>query len=120
MITLHFSTLSAFVGNPTQEYYVPVYKTGQSYDEHEKDKDPDTKRQPRRINQCVISHYSGVDITGCDEPIVSYEVWDVEGDVCLGAYSDESDFIDSFFSMTGELQVRFQTETYTYVGTLCM
>lgn len=103
MIMLHFSTLSAFVGNPTQEYHIPVYKTGHSHDEYEIDKNPDTKMQPGRIIQCVISHYSGVDITGCDEPIVSYEVWDVEGDICLGACSDESDFIDSFFSMTSHI-----------------
>lgn len=99
---------------------VSVQKETGSYALYKPDVDERGKRIPSRRVQCIISEDSGVDITGCDEPIVSYEIWDVEGDICLGAYSDESDFINSFFSMTGELQIRFQTKTCAYVGALCM
>lgn len=48
--------------------------------------------------------------------ILSYEIWDTDGEICIASYTEESDFINALFSMEGEYQIHFSTEEYSYIG----
>lgn len=81
----------------------------------------DTPRGPRipsRPIECTISQDAGVTIYDCPDEIISYEIRDVEGNACLSLSSDESDFLNDLFSLTGDFQIRFNSSDYTYIGYL--
>ena len=73
-------------------------------------------RLPSRPIECTISQETGVSIYDCPDEIVSYEIWDADGNSCLTLCSEESDFLNDLFSLTGDFQIRFNSSDYTYVG----
>lgn len=82
----------------------------------EHDADDDGHRAPGRPICCTISKDSGVTIPGCPDDIISYEIWDADGNICLFASTDQSDFIDEIFSSHGEFMIRLNSNVYTYIG----
>ena len=72
-------------------------------------------RIPSRFIVCIISA-EGIQMDVEAEEILSYEIWDADGEVCIASYTEESDFINALFSLEGEYQIQFTTEDYVYIG----
>lgn len=49
---------------------------------------------------------------------LSYEIWNAGGEICLGAFAEETAFINYLFSIEGEYQLRFITEEFSLVGNI--
>lgn len=61
---------------------------------------------------------SGVNIPGVENSeIISFEVYDPSG-ICMGIYSDETDFVNALFSLSGEFEIRFVTDEAAFAGTI--
>ena len=100
-------------------YTVTLMKVAAEETDHPHINDtPRGQRIPSCPIECTISQDSGVTIYDCPDEIVSYEIWDAEGNTCLSQYSDESDFLNDLFSLTGDFQIRFNSSDYTYIGYL--
>ena len=120
MMLLSFP-IDIIAGNPYQSYTVTLHRQPSNMDEngkHEWDIDPEGHRLPSRPIECTISQDSGVTIYDCPDEIVSYEIWDADGNTCLSLCTDESDFLNDLFSLTGDFQIRLKTSDYTYIGYL--
>ena len=99
-------------------YILPVIKVPSTLEPQKNDLPEYGKRIPSRPIECTISQDSGVTIYDCPDEIVSYEIWDADGNSCLTLCSEESDFLNDLFSLTGDFQIRFNSSDYTYVGYL--
>ena len=99
-------------------YILPVIKVPSTLDHEKIDLPEYGKRIPSCPIECTISQDTGVTIYDCPDEIVSYEIWDADGNSCLSLCSDESDFLSGLFSMTGDFQIRLKTSDYTYIGYL--
>lgn len=100
---------------PAPVIHVTMYLLPGNFDS-EPEIDPDRNRKPSHPLQCTISRDNGIEVAGYASKFLSHEIWDVEGIVCMGDYSTESDFVDALFSMTGEYQIRLITEDYELIG----
>lgn len=65
---------------------------------------------------CTISKNSGTVIFNCPDEIIAYEIWDLEGDVCLFITDEEKSFVNELFSLSVSCQIRLNAGEYTYVG----
>lgn len=74
-------------------------------------------RLPARRVMCTIGD-DGVRIDGyiAEDDILSYEVWDASGEVCVASFADERDFINGLKLMYGDYQVRFAVADYLFIG----
>ena len=80
--------------------------------------DPKGKRSLPILIQCNISNVNGVTIYS-DEgtvDIVSYEIWGIDGETCLGVYNDERIFLDALYSSKGKYIVVFTAADKKYTG----
>ena len=76
---------------------------------------PVGRRSNRRPLSGEISA-SAVNIPGVDNSdIISFEIYTPSG-FCMGIYSDEMDFIEALFSLSGEYEIRFMTDYAVFVG----
>ena len=103
MMLLSFP-IEIIAGNPYQSYTVTLHRQPlnlDSNDNRERDIDPEGQRRPSRPIECTISQETGVTIYDCPDEIVSYEIWDAEGN-----------------TLTGDFQIRLKTSDYTYIGYL--
>lgn len=73
-------------------------------------------RVPARPINCSICAESGVIFHGSSDEIISYEIWDIDGGMCLFASSDEYSFISEIFASDGEFQIRMYSDVYIYTG----
>lgn len=64
---------------------------------------------------CIINT-EGIQMGVEPDGILSYEIWNSDGEICVASYTEESDFINALFSMEGEYQIHFSTEEYSYIG----
>ncbi|MDE5844158.1 MAG: hypothetical protein K2H44_02070 [Muribaculaceae bacterium] len=80
--------------------------------------EPKGKRSLPILIQCNIGNVNGVTIYSDEDTfdIVSYEIWDVDGEVCLGVYSSERQFLDALFANKGEYIVVFTAINKKYKG----
>ena len=80
--------------------------------------DPKGKRSAPMLTQCTISYNNGVTIHSEDGTIdiISYEIWGIDGETCLGVYNDERMFLDALYSSKGEYIVVFTTADKKYTG----
>ena len=80
--------------------------------------EPKGKRSLPILIQCNISNINGVTIFSIEETvnIVSYEIWGIDGETCLGVYNDERMFLDALYSDKGEYIVVFNTADKKYKG----
>lgn len=72
-------------------------------------------RIPAGIVVCIIST-EGIQMDFEPNDILSYEIWNSDGEICVASYTEEADFINALFSMEGEYQIHFSTEEYSYIG----
>lgn len=52
----------------------------------------------------------------CQEDIIDYEIWNLDGEVCISITDDEKCFVNQLFSLSENCQIRFNAGEYTYVG----
>ena len=80
---------------------------------------PETNPVGDRANRRPLSGEigaSGVNIPGVDNSeIISFEIYTPSG-FCMGIYSDEMDFIEALFSLSGEYEIRFVTDYAVFAG----
>lgn len=82
------------------------------------DDGPIKNRAPSLRIICTISQSEGITMNGHAFNFLSYEIWDTEGEICFGAFTDETAFISYLFSIEGEYQLRFITEEYSLLGNI--
>lgn len=77
-------------------------------------------RMPTHPILCNISVEDGVTFCdGSDPDIISYEIKDADNNP-VAVTSDEADFIQTLFSLTGEYVIQFRTDEYVYYGGICI
>ena len=73
-------------------------------------------RRSKRIPLSGEITSSGVSIPGVETSnIISFEIYDASG-ICLGIYSDDMDFVNALFSLSGEYEIVLVTENTTFAG----
>lgn len=65
---------------------------------------------------CSISKNTGMIIYNCQDDIIAYEIWNLEGDICLFITDEEKYFVNELFSLSVSCQIRLTAGEYTYVG----
>lgn len=65
---------------------------------------------------CTVSQENGVEISGTTDEIISYEIWDATGTVCIAYFTNEEEFVEYLFSLNGDFQLVFFFEDYTLIG----
>lgn len=65
---------------------------------------------------CTISKNTGTVNFNCQEDIIDYEIWNLEGDICLFITDEEKYFVNELFSLSVSCQIRLNAGEYTYVG----
>ena len=77
------------------------------------------RRIPARPVQCNISVENGVSFIGFNDEISTFEIYDCYGN-CMASFNEESDFVETFFNLTGDFEVRFQTDGHLLRGFVTM
>lgn len=79
-------------------------------------KQPDKgHRTPARPIPCTVSE-SGIEFAISADDITGYELWDADGKICLGVYSDDIYAANHIFTIPGEYQLVIETQESSYVG----
>lgn len=109
---------SAAPGTPTVT--LPMGKSsgngGGKEDGGDNDDDKKNKRIPSARVICTID-FVNLTVTGnFSSDLLSYEVWDEEGQQCLESFTRESTFVEYLYSAEGVYQLRFYSDSYVYIG----
>ena len=98
-----------------EDYDLPL--TDES-DDNVENKDKSGHRSAPILTLCTISYNKGVTIYSDEGPvdIVSFEIWDVDDETCLGVYGNERQFLDALYSNKGEYIVVFTAINKKYKG----
>ena len=72
-------------------------------------------RTPARPIPCTVSE-NGIELAIGADDIISYELWDADGEICLGVYYDDIDAANHIFSTPGEYQLVIEAGDYYYIG----
>lgn len=72
-------------------------------------------RAPARPIPCTVSE-NGIEFAIGADDIISYELWNADGEICLGVYSDDIDAANHIFSTPGEYQLVIEAGDYYYIG----
>ena len=76
---------------------------------------PKGRRMPSKKLRAEIS-LSGLYIPGIDNSdIISFEIYTSNG-ICMGVFSDEMEFIETLFSLSGEYEIRILTDYAVFAG----
>lgn len=74
------------------------------------------RKKPARPFICTIDETSGIEFSNSEvEEILTYEIYDEQG-FCVGIFTDEMDFIECLFSLSGGYKIVFTTDEYDLVG----
>lgn len=79
------------------------------------DLDPKGVRLPPRPIIVTISS-SGIQSDINPDEIISYEVWDIDGNTCQASFCEEHPFCQYIFNAPGEYQINMVTDDYVFVG----
>lgn len=100
----------------TTTHYVTVFPSLQYTDESKEEEPEHGHRLPPRGIECKIDAIDGVVFYTEEQPyIISYEICDTNGS-CISVSTNESDFINELFDLTGEFQIVFRTDSFDYSG----
>lgn len=100
---------------PNTAISIHLVKIQDEEPENEIPSNPVGRRSNRRPLTGEITS-SGVSIPGVEiSDIISFEIYD-QSSICLGIYSDEMDFVNALFSLSGEYEIVLVTENTTLVG----
>ena len=117
LLTGSLFTMPIYADNEVDEDY-DIELSESEDDARPRPQYPKGKRSLPILIQCNISNVNGVTIYS-DEgtvDIVSYEIWNVNGETCHGVYSDERQFINALFAHKGEYIVVFTAINKKYKG----
>ena len=105
-------------GNGIDEDYDVELTESDTDDEEIKDLPNKGKRTTPIFTPCTINYINGVTIFSIEGTvnIVSYEIWGIDGETCLGVYNDERMFLYALYSNKGEYIVVFKTNNKKYTG----
>ena len=93
---------------------IPIFKVDSS-PENKISTHPKHNRLPQKTLRAIISTY-GIEIPGVDNnDIISFEIYTANG-ICMGIFSDEMDFIETLFSLSGEYEIRILTDYAVFAG----
>lgn len=85
-------------------------------DKDEDDKSSKNKKIPSAPVHCVVD-FENRCITGSfSSELISYEVWNEDGDLCLATFTNDSDLVDYLYYNDGTYQLRFYSTSYVYTG----
>ena len=100
-----------------KSYRIPLFKVSETETEVEPLIRPGSKghRTPTRPIPCTVSE-SGIEFAIGTDDITGYELWDADGEICLGVYSDDIDAANHIFTIPGEYQLVIETQESSYVG----
>lgn len=115
MLTLASLIPDTILAENQSTYTTTVYK-GKKQSEHNQHLDCEGRRTPPIPLICSISNTTGLSIIGCDEDIITFEIWDITSENCLASFANESDFVDYLFAQCGEFILKFETEDYLFHG----
>lgn len=102
-------------GNLNYSHSIYVQLWPSFNDKSEPDETPKGDRKPARRLVGEIGN-GWVKIEGVDETeILSYEINDSDG-CFVASFGAPYEFTEALFSLSGEYEVRFHTESYVYVG----
>lgn len=92
-----------------------------SYSEQNPDENKNIlDRMPTRSILCSISVEDGVSFDdGSNPDIISYEIKDADNNP-VAVTGNETDFIQTLFSLSGDYVVLFRTCEYIYYGGVCL
>lgn len=79
---------------------------------------PKGPRMPSMKAECIISIPEQQITTDIPSEILSYELWDTDGETIEVAFSDEESMTQYLSSIVGEYQLHLVTEEYIYIGFL--
>ena len=110
------SPVNLYADNGAEEDY--DIELTESDDDYISDPFKNGHRSAPMLMPCTISYRNGVTIFSIEGTvnIVSYEIWGVDGETCLGVYNDERMFLDALYSSKGEYIVVFTTADKKYKG----
>lgn len=95
---------------------IQLRKQPTNNDNHKVEFEKESHRTSVRLTQCTISKNDGVQISGFDDEIISYEVWNETGTDCIALYTDEDNFVDYIFNCIGSYQIIFRSDEYIFYG----
>lgn len=113
-LAIVFSAYGITPGTTVQ--YLTLFPKTYSESGPEKEEESRGHRLPPRGIECKIDAMDGVVFFTEEQPsIISYEICDTNG-CCISVSTDESEFINELFNLTGEYQIVFRTDSFDYSG----
>lgn len=81
-------------------------------------KDSPTKdhRSPSLQIACFIDFTSNQITVQTSSPVVSYELWDEEGETMMAGYQTDSEMVEFMSGLEGIYHLQLATDDYIYVG----
>lgn len=119
LLLLGTSFFTAVLADDTndEDYDIGLTETDE---DNSRTKDPNSlgHRSVPMLTPCTISYVNGVTIFATSGPveILSYEIWDADGETCIGVYGSERMFLDVLYAVEGEYMVVFTTPGKIYKG----
>lgn len=74
------------------------------------------KRTPGKIVTCIIDFNTLAIQTSLSDEIISYQLWDEEGESMIATYACDSDMVAFLSTISGAYQFKIATAETTYVG----
>ncbi len=116
LVSMLPSCAMAFASDPGKSVDVNLSSSPVTGQEPEHDENTENRhRIPACLIPCVISEAGVAFRMDCPPEILVYEIADTEGNV-IASFGDETSFVQTLFSLTGEYTVVFTTTEYVYRG----
>lgn len=120
MLLLGISFFTPVLADDTndEDYDIGLIETDGDDDKYWADPVSTGHRTAPMLTPCTISYVNGVTIYSTSGPveILFYEIWDTDGETCLGVYGSERLFLDALYGSRGEYMVVFITSEKKYRG----
>lgn len=88
----------------------------EGYEKDKKEEDPKGLRMPMASMTCIIHFTTNSIETNRLSEIISYELWDEEGEFLMASYISDSDMVALLSTVSGVYQFRITTAETIYVG----
>lgn len=97
-------------------YSITLIKTYNDEPTLSKGPDKGGHRTPPMPIPCTVSVAEGITAAIDEADIITYEIWDVEGEECIAVYANDTDAANHIFANPGEYQLCIITNEYSYIG----
>lgn len=111
-------TIYADDNNNTEDNYTVLLHCGDPDNPNNTINNNKGNRIPQAPLYCNISIENGISINRVDtEDIISFEIYDCN-DILINSFDNQWDFINTLFSMNGEVIIKLLTAESSYTGSL--